>query len=136
MEKCCNTLESLRIQPRRDLCERELPASPRRGSIAAMLMADEFPGHACSAFPDEFTLVLFDPEHPIKSSLEPGDRRGRGPHPHRLGFHERNLAPRPHDLGPGVEIPLRLDRRQLTQGTKRLLEMIGDALGSPLALSH
>src|SRR5690606_9261965 len=125
MEKCCNTLESLRIQPRRDLCERELPASPRRGSITAMLIADEFPGHAGSAFPDEFTLVLLDPEHPVEGLLEPRDRRGRRPDTHRLGFHEGNLATRPHDLRPGVEIPLRLDRRQLAQGTKRLLEMIG-----------
>src|SRR5690606_23858473 len=136
MEKCCNTLESLRIEPRRNLGEGELPASPRRSAIAAMLMADHLPRHAGRTRPDQLALRLLDPEHPVERLLEPRDGGGRRPDMHRLGFHEGNLATRPHDLRPGVEIALHLHRRQLAQGAERLIEMIGDAVGGPDAVSH
>ena len=60
-EKCCNTFESLRIQPRRNLGQRELPAPPRRGAVAAELAADLLPRHASRARPDQLAFLHADP---------------------------------------------------------------------------
>ncbi len=44
-KKCCNTLESLRIQARGDLGQRELPTPPCGRAVATHLAADLLPRH-------------------------------------------------------------------------------------------
>ena len=101
------------IEPVRDQAEPVLPTPMRRRASDAEPPADQLPGRALGARPDQLGVLGFEPAQPPERFLHPADRGRRWRRqPHRLGLLADPIGEL-HDHGrPCVEVARHAHRRQ------------------------